>query len=383
MRETESIISSYDEAKTKGNQCVLATVVHVEGSSYRAAGARMLVDEYGFMTGAISGGCLEGDALRKALLALDQNRSKLITYDTSDEDDAVIGAQLGCNGIIQVLFEPIDPGEQNNPIELLRKAEQEDQPVALVSLFNLDKTKHQVGTTLLVNHKGDITGRLDDQALYEKIKSVSQNALQKQINHFGAYQSSEDTKNAFIEIVTPPPRLVLVGAGNDARVLSRMAEVLGWDITVADGRPTHANKKRFNSCQVVVTNPGEILDNININEKTAFVLMTHNYNYDLSVLKLLLKEEQIPYIGILGPNKKYRRMLDDLRAEGITLSDEQFDKIYAPVGLQLGAETPAEIGLSILPEIQAVLTDSEVRSLRELEGDIHDKEHREFKVIEL
>jgi len=383
MRETEAIISSYDEAKTKGNQCVLATVVHVEGSSYRAAGARMLVDEYGFMTGAISGGCLEGDALRKALLALDQNRSKLITYDTSDEDDAVIGAQLGCNGIIQVLFEPIDPGEQNNPIELLRKAEQEDQPVALVSLFNLDKTKHQVGTTLLVNHKGDITGRLDDQALYEKIKSVSQNALQKQINHFGAYQSSEDTKNAFIEIVTPPPRLVLVGAGNDARVLSRMAEVLGWDITVADGRPTHANKKRFNSCQVVVTNPGEILDNININEKTAFVLMTHNYNYDLSVLKLLLKEEQIPYIGILGPNKKYRRMLDDLRAEGITLSDEQFDKIYAPVGLQLGAETPAEIGLSILPEIQAVLTDSEVRSLRELEGDIHDKEHREFKVIEL
>ncbi|MFH5883942.1 XdhC family protein [Halalkalibaculum sp. DA3122] len=383
MRETEAIISSYDEARNEGRQCVLATVVHVEGSSYRAAGARMLVDEYGVMTGAISGGCLEGDALRKALLALDQNKNKLISYDTSDEDDAVIGAQLGCNGIIQVLFEPIDPRQENNPIELLRKAEHVERPVALVSLFNLDKTKHQVGTMLLVDEESHVTGQLDDQALFEKITSVARNSLKKRVNHFGEYRSAGVTQHAFIEIVEPPPRLVLVGAGNDAQVLSRMAEPLGWEIIVADGRPTHANKQRFNSCQVVVTNPGEILDNIRVNENTAFVLITHNYNYDLDVLKLLLKEEQVPYIGILGPNKKYRRMLDDLEAEGIALSEEQSAKIYAPVGLQLGAETPAEIGLSILSEIQAVLTDSNVRHLRELEGSIHNKENREFEEIEL
>ncbi|MDR8394043.1 XdhC family protein [Aliifodinibius sp. S!AR15-10] len=383
MREIEAIISSYDEARNEGHKCVLATVVHVEGSSYRAAGARMLVDEYGFMTGAISGGCLEGDALRKALLALDQNRSKLITYDTSDEDDAVIGVQLGCNGIIQVLFEPIDPEKQNNPIELLRKAEHADQPVALVSLFNLDKTKHQAGIVLLVDEQSNITGQIDDQALCEKITSVARNSLKKRINHFGEYRSTKDTQHAFVEVISPPPRLVLVGAGNDAQVLSRMAEPLGWDIIVADGRPTHANKKRFNSCQVIVTNPGELLDNIEIHEQTAFVLMTHNYNYDLDVLKLLLNEEQVPYIGILGPNKKYQRMLDDLEEDGITLSEEQYSKIYAPVGLQLGAENPAEIGLSILSEIQGVLTDSDIRSLRELEGSIHNKENRKFREISL
>ncbi len=383
MREIEAIISSYDEAKTKGQRSVLATVVHVEGSSYRAAGARMLVDEFGFMTGAISGGCLEGDALRKALLALDQNKNKLVTYDTSDEDDAVIGAQLGCNGIIQVLFEPIDPGQVNNPIELLRRAEDHDQPVALVSVFNLDKTKDQPGTTLLIDEKGERTGQIDDTALSEKIHKVAENSLEKRINHFGEYHSETDTQNAFIEIITPPPTLVLVGAGNDSQVLSRMAEVLGWDIIVADGRPTHANKQRFNSCQVVVTDPGEILDNIEINETTAFVLMTHNYNYDLAVLKLLLNEEVIPYIGILGPNKKYQRMLDDLEAEGMALSDDQSAKIYAPVGLQVGADTPAEIGLSILSEIQAVLTKSNVRHLRELEGSIHKKEQTEFKSIEV
>lgn len=383
MREIEAIISSYEEAKNKGQKSILATVVHVEGSSYRAAGARMLVDEYGFMTGAISGGCLEGDALRKALLALDQNKNKLITYDTSDEDDAIIGAQLGCNGIIQVLFEPIDPEQEHNPIELLKKAENHDQPVALVSIFNLDKTKRQAGTTLLIDDKGNPTGQIDDPALSEKVRVVAKDALKRRINHFGEYHSSSETQHAFIDIIAPPPTLVLVGAGNDSQVLSRMAEVLGWDIIVADGRPTHANKQRFNSCQVVVTNPEEILNNIKINETTAFVLMTHNYNYDLDVLKLLLSEEKIPYIGILGPNKKHQRMLGDLAAEGIQLSEEQSAKIFAPVGLQLGAETPAEIGLSILSEIQAVLTESMVRHLRELEGSIHKKEQTEFKSIEL
>ncbi|MCG2587281.1 XdhC family protein [Rhodohalobacter sulfatireducens] len=383
MREIESIISAYEEKKNKDQKSVLATVVHVEGSSYRAAGARMLVDEYGFMTGAISGGCLEGDALRKALLALDQNKNKLVTYDTSDEDDAIIGAQLGCNGIIQVLFEPIDPGQENNPIELLKIAESYDQPVALVSIFNLDKTKDQVGTTLLIDEKGESTGKIDKPALSEKIHQVAGNSLEKRLNHFGEYHTENDTQNAFTDIITPPLTLVLVGAGNDSQVLSRMAEVLGWDIIVADGRPTHANEQRFSSCQVVVTNPEEILDDIRINETTAFVLMTHNYNYDLAVLKLLLNEEKIPYIGILGPNKKYQRMLGDLAADGIELTNEQSAKIYAPVGLQLGAETPAEIGLSILSEIQAVLTGSDVHHLRELEGSIHKKELYEFKSIEL
>ncbi len=381
MREIEAIISSYVEAKKTGKKSVLATVLHVEGSSYRAAGARMLIDEYGFMTGAISGGCLEGDALRKALLALDQNKNKLVTYDTSDEDDAVIGAQLGCNGIIQVLFEPIDPGQEHNPIELLRKAADHDQPVALISVFNLDKSRRQTGTALLIDDKRNSTGQIDDPALSVKLSEIAKSAVEKRINHFGEYHTSSGTQHAFIEIITPPPTLALIGAGNDSQVLSRMAEVLGWNIIVADGRPTHATKQRFSSCQVVVTNPEKILETIRINETTAFVLMTHNYNYDLAVLKLLLNERKIPYIGILGPNKKYRRMVGDLEAEGIRLTDEQAAKIYAPVGLQMGAETPAEIGLSILSEIQSVLTESKVRHLREIDGSIHKKEHYEFKTV--
>src|SRR5690349_22278176 len=122
MKEIAEIINAYDKAKSEGKKTALVTLVHVDGSSYRRPGARMLVTDDGELTGAISGGCLEGDALYKAMAVLLKQQSKLVTYDTSDEEDATIGIQLGCAGIIQVLFEPIDSNDQNNPIQLLKKA---------------------------------------------------------------------------------------------------------------------------------------------------------------------------------------------------------------------------------------------------------------------
>ncbi len=141
MREINHLIKAFEEAKQKQMQTALATVVHVDGSSYRRAGARMLVSEDGELTGAISGGCLEGDALRKAMLAISQQQTKLVTYNTNDEEDAAIGLQLGCEGIIQVLFEPINIEDANNPIELLKKAVNKRQEAILVTLFSLAEQK--------------------------------------------------------------------------------------------------------------------------------------------------------------------------------------------------------------------------------------------------
>src|ERR1700759_2317389 len=121
MKEIRDIIRAYEGAQREGKRSALATVVHVEGSSYRRPGARMLVTEDGQLTGAISGGCLEGDALRKALYAINQQQKKLVTYDTTDEDDITFGIQLGCNGIVHILFEPIDDTRPYNPIQLLRE----------------------------------------------------------------------------------------------------------------------------------------------------------------------------------------------------------------------------------------------------------------------
>jgi len=149
MKELKEIVKAYDAAVQSGKGVALASVVHLEGSSYRRPGARMLVNDEGELTGAISGGCLEGDALRKALYALSQQRSRLVAYDTSDEDDMTIGIQLGCAGVIQVLFEPIDPAKQENPIQLIRKALAIRQEAVMVTLFNLSNKKaDQLGTCL-------------------------------------------------------------------------------------------------------------------------------------------------------------------------------------------------------------------------------------------
>ncbi|HEX6848589.1 MAG TPA: XdhC family protein, partial [Chitinophagaceae bacterium] len=157
MKEIRDIIEAYDEARKKGKQTALATVVHVEGSSYRRPGARMLIDDEGQLTGAISGGCLEGDALRKALLVMAEKRSRLVTYDTMDDDDAKFGVGLGCNGIIQVLMEPIDEKNPTNPVQYLKAINEKRQRSVLITLFSLlDKKNPQYGTCLLLKEDGTI-----------------------------------------------------------------------------------------------------------------------------------------------------------------------------------------------------------------------------------
>src|SRR5918992_505391 len=137
-KEIVDIVVAFKEAQQRGRQTALATVVHVEGSSYRRPGARMLVEDNGKMTGAISGGCLEGDALRKALLAINQRQNKLVTYNTLDDDDVEFGVQLGCNGIVHILFEPIDPSQPDNPIALLERVCLQRRDAVLVTLFSLE-----------------------------------------------------------------------------------------------------------------------------------------------------------------------------------------------------------------------------------------------------
>ena len=384
MRELDVIIAQYHELKSQGIRCVLATVVHVDGSSYRRAGARMLVDEYGNIIGAISGGCLEGDALRKALFALDQQENKLVTYDTSDEDDAVIGAQLGCNGIIQVLFEPINYTDENNPCQLLRTVTEQEVPMAVSVVFDLDKSQQQLGTCLVSDKNQIISGRQLPDDLQQALLVKSREVINENASCFAELTTEEKTHFVFIQIHQPPVKLILVGAGNDAQTLAQQADLLGWKVTVIDGRPTHANKERFmGTCQVIVAKPEQTLQNIDIDERTCFVLMSHNYNYDLSVLKLLLGNPVIPYIGILGPLKKYERMLNELADEGIEVSKKDLSKIHAPVGLEIGAETPAEIGLSILAEIQSVLTNKGARPLKQKTEPIHDTKQNQFQKITL
>ena len=370
MKEIRDIIKVYDEAQKLGKQTALATVVHVEGSSYRRPGARMLIEDDGQLTGAISGGCLEGDALRKALLVMTEKRSRLVTYDTMDDDDAKFGVGLGCNGIIQVLIEPIDESDSNNPIGYLKAINEKRQKAVLVTLFSLqDKKDPQYGTCLLLKEDGNIidhTPVLKDVLITDaKEASINQNSS------FKNYISDKQNLTAFIEVIKPPVSIIIIGAGNDVMPLVDMAETLGWETTVVDGRANYAKQERFvSACQVLVSKPENVLEQITIDEHTVFLLMTHNYNYDMSMLRQLL-QKNISYIGMLGPKKKRERMLDELKDEGLIFTDQQLSILHSPVGLDIGAETSEEIALSILAEIKAFFAGKDVQSLRTLKEVIH------------
>ena len=374
MKEISEIINAYDKAVLAGKSTALATVVHVDGSSYRRPGARMLVDDEGFLTGAISGGCLEGDALRKAMLALSQQKTKLVTYDTSNEDDMTIGIQLGCAGIIQVLFEPINNSSPYNPIELIRESISRRQHAVLLTLFNLDnKNQEQRGTCLLLQEDGILRGDIHNQDFQDALVNDMKDVLQSGKSIFKSYVDQHQSNTAFIEFMQPAVSLVIVGAGNDAIPMMQIANTLGWDIRVVDGRNTHAKPEKFQTaCQVLVSKPEEVLGQLPIDDRTAFVMMTHNYNYDIAMLKALLPID-IPYIGMLGPKKKTARMLKEIQDAGLKIDDKMLEKVYGPTGLELGAETPEEIALSITAEILSVMNGTPGGQLKRKNDVIHSR----------
>ena len=370
MKEIIDIIAAHTKAVQQGKQTALATVVLVEGSAYRRAGARMLITEDGELTGAISGGCLEGDALRKARLVMMQQEPMLVTYDTMDDDDAKLGVGLGCNGIIHILIEPITD-ELNGPISLLKMATTDRNNAVLVTLFSLENRKAvQPGTCLCLINGAFAENRLGKYIHRATLIADAREALTNRQSEITVY-ADEVNYTAFIELVKPQIALVIVGAGNDAIPLTQLAAVLGWDIIVIDGRPNYALPERFPLARkIVVAKPDQVLSHIAIDENTAFVLMTHNYLYELALLKELIPLNPA-YLGILGPKKKLVRILDELADHGVKVDEEQMSRIFGPVGLDIGSEAAEEIALSVVAEIKAVLSSRKGYSLKYKPVSIH------------
>jgi len=374
MKEIKDIIRAYDKAVEKGLQAALATVVSVEGSSYRRPGARMLITEDGQLTGAISGGCLEGDALRKALYVMNEQRPMVVTYDTTDEDDAKVGVGLGCNGIIRILIEPIVHSAANHPVALLKKLAEHAANAVMVTIFSFDKTLHQQpGTSLLAFDNELIT--TESFPAGKNFSTEITQAFNTEQSFSVSYVQEGHEYAALIELVKPSVSLVIFGAGNDAMPLVSIAAVLGWNLTIIDGRRNYATPQRFPHVhEVKVAKPVDALTGISFSKQTVCVLMTHNYNYDLAIFRQLI-HLPIAYIGLLGPKKRLDRMLDECKEEGMVIEEELLQKVFGPVGLDIGAETSEEIAISIIAEIKSVLNNRSGASLREKPGSIHPPFH--------
>lgn len=370
MRELVLILEGYEQAKSEGKAMALATVVQVDGSAYRRPGARMLVTEEGRLTGAISGGCLEGDALRKAQTVIFQQKSMLVTYDTTDEDDQKFGVGLGCNGIIHLLIEPINLNQSDNPIELIRQALAQRETSLLVTIFSIKAAKsEQVGTIYL--KQGNHTS-----GSFQKVPSDYRTAITQEVAGFEQHTnriycySELDSLSVFFELIPPPIRILLFGAGNDALPVAQLAEILGYELHLIDGRKALATPTRFPSASNIIQGAAdEVVDQLETDLHTVALLMTHNFDYELRVLEVL-NTRVLPYIGILGPKRKTDKLIHRLEEKGIQVNRAA---IYAPIGLDLGAETSEEIALSIFAEIAAVLRKKAAGSLRDKQGPIHEE----------
>jgi xanthine dehydrogenase accessory factor len=370
MKELHQIIKAYEVCKSENQAMALATVVQVDGSAYRRPGARMLVTQEGNLTGAISGGCLEGDALRKAQAVIFQQKSMLVTYDTTDEDDQKFGVGLGCNGIIHVLIEPIKLENPENPVELIKKALADREPSLLLTLFSVPRSKaEQIGTVYLKKNE-QVFGGLS------RVPEDFIPVLEKEITEFDQPQNvikafpDFHQLSVFFEVIRPSTRILLFGAGNDTVPVARIAEILGFELVLIDGRKNLATHARFPSASQIIQGSAEdVVVQFETDQNTVALLMTHNFEYELIVLEKLLSC-QIPYIGILGPRRKTEKLIQRLEVKGKTVYT---DNIYAPIGLEIGAESSEEIALSILAEIKAVLNKKEPIFLRNKQGPIHEK----------
>jgi xanthine/CO dehydrogenase XdhC/CoxF family maturation factor len=231
-------------------------------------------------------------------------------------------------------------------------------------VFSPDKKAAQPGTRHVVSENGATFG--SDKAL------LKQAAFQLEQKKPAVVEYGDHT--VLYQYLPPAQRLVVVGGGNDAQPIVATAALLGWSVTVVDGRPAYAAPRRFPGAErVVLAKPDALLREVDVDERTAVVLLTHNYNYDLAALEQLLPTA-CPYIGVLGPKKKLHRMLEELEENGITVDEEAMQRIYGPVGLDIGAETAEEIALSIVAEIKAVFAGRQGRFLKDRAAEIHQRQ---------
>ncbi len=377
MKEQKAILEAYDRAD-KTRRMALATVVRVRGSSYRSPGARMLITDDGTWTGSISGGCLEGDALRKARQVMTTNTPVAVSYDTSEESNQNLGISLGCNGIIDVLIEPVTCQHPHDPVTLFRNVVAEQQPVALATVFSNGSLQ---GEKMLIRSDGECIVRLSSAALNKKVSDDLVRCLETHRSETKAYLIGREIIEVFIEVIQPTVSLLIFGAGFDARPVCQLAKSLGWEVSVTDECVAHIAPLFFpNADKLSLCNREFVSRDFDITPYTACVLMSHNYAYDRDVLKKLLTTPT-PYIGILGPRKRFDKMLNEYVLQGLTLTADDHQRIHSPIGLDIGAETPDEIALSIIAEIQSRFTGRPGGFLKDRPTPIHQRDDESDQVI--
>ncbi len=322
--ELRNIFESYVLAQKQGLKTVLATVVDLDGSSYRKPGVRMLIWENGYMLGAVSGGCVEKEILKQSGSVFTMGTAKVMTYDGR--------YRLGCEGVIYILIEPFEPTTE--AIELFKHILTKRIPFEVVSGYEKEAGESTEFRSVLKYKNSDL------------------------IPFSGELNQKLDTKNVFTQEMNPCNRLLIIGAEHDTVALCKLAQFSGWDVSVICSISNPKTIKDFPGAKEVLALQPESLANLEMDSQTAVVLMSHNYATDLKNL-LAIKEKKAVYIGILGAKKRKEKLLDEFLTFYPEVEEYFLDKVHGPAGLDIGAITPQEIAISIMAEIMAVMRKKE------------------------
>jgi len=380
MDDLVRLLDWLDEESTPDPALAVATVVNTRGSAYRRPGARMLIRKSFKVQGAVSAGCLERDIIAHCDGMQKDDKPLLLTYDGNSSDELVFGLKLGCDGIVEVLVEPLGQSKRGADFYQLRKLLpqllSEHNRIAAVTVFDMQSSK--AGTAeavdmiageipatcaagLVMLETGSQTYELASlpRGVRASLRSESQQLLRnkRSARSFVLQQEIDGFKiSALIELVQPITSLLLFGSGQDVAPLAEMADVLGWRVSIVKDHDLSKLPALIASAYI-----------------SAAVVMTHDYERDGKILHSLFSQKlDLNYIGVVGPRRRAEKLLAELALSGLSLSESDLQCFYSPVGLDIGAERPEEIALSILAEIRAVLSGHSGGLLRSKQGPIHE-----------
>ncbi|MCP3981672.1 MAG: XdhC family protein [bacterium] len=371
MQGLARVLEACESVVRRGEPAALATIVQVAGSAYRRPGARMLFPSEGPPVGFISGGCLESDLAERAQGVLRSGRAETVVYDMRSPDDIVWGLGLGCNGEVRVLLERLGPGALPDYLERILAGRRRRESLALATVFGTEGAGLSVGDREVLADCGEAPS--GPAAALDGLRGDLERALRDGRSAVKRYESAGTWSDVLIEHLPPPMRLAVFGAGSDAQPLVRIAGELGWEVTVFDHRPVFASPERFPEAAAVRCVDFDELSaaGVSIDDRTPMVVMTHHFLNDATLLSFL-HSTPAPYVGVIGPKQRRENLMQELDRRGVRMAPEHESKIFGPVGLDIGSETPEEIALSILSEIVAVLSGRRGGSLRDRGGPLHD-----------
>ncbi|WP_434530194.1 XdhC family protein (plasmid) [Haloarcula sp. NS06] len=365
--ETDVIESAHQYLR-HDSSAMLATIVGVEGSAYRRPGAKMVIPPEGDSVGSITADCLEDEVTALARDVLADGTARIETYDLRGDGD-VWGLGVGCNGVIDVLLEPIEPHYQT-----VTDAVAAGNSVAVCTVVESENTAVPLGTRAYYLHDDgwNHSDQWPDELLPEISDTATQSARDGNARTITVRTGAGEVE-IFLDGIAPPPELVVLGTGRDIRPVTELGKRNGFRVIVIGFRGATATSERFPHADAIrSTSPDSLREVHDFDTDTYVVVMTHNFIDDRLALNELLKT-QSSYIGLMGPRERFEEMRSAFAEEGRTFRKDELERVFTPAGLNLGSETPYQIAHSIIAELLAIHNDRCPRHLTNQNGPIHDR----------